>query len=197
MGVARQYKVELPDVHRRLFLTRARSLCGAAATLRGAGGGRGLPHQAATGPGDADRAGGRGLAAGALGGLRRGLRPLGRLPGRGGRAGAGLPGVRYRPWAHRHRTGTRSPSRFLWGISGQDHGPPRDRRTLGHRDLFREGKQLLGLGDYEGRSWQGWHRHMTLCLLCLLYSHCSRGRRLLVYRLLAKLRDVGNRAYGS
>ena len=30
---------------------------------------------------------------------------------------------------------------------------------------FREGKQLLGLGSCEGRSWQGWHRHMTLCML--------------------------------
>ena len=30
---------------------------------------------------------------------------------------------------------------------------------------FHEGRQLLGLGDYEGRSWTGWHHHMTLCLL--------------------------------
>ncbi len=42
---------------------------------------------------------------------------------------------------------------------------------------FREGKQLLGLGDYEGRSWQGWHRHMTLCLL--LHFFLLRGRRAL------------------
>ena len=32
-------------------------------------------------------------------------------------------------------------------------------------NCFREGKLLLGLAGYEGRSWQGWHRHMTLCLL--------------------------------
>ena len=42
---------------------------------------------------------------------------------------------------------------------------------------FRECKQLLGLGDYEGRSWQGWHRHMTLCLL--LHFFLLQGRRAL------------------
>ena len=29
----------------------------------------------------------------------------------------------------------------------------------------REGKQFLGLGDYEVRSWRGGHHHMTLCIL--------------------------------
>ena len=42
---------------------------------------------------------------------------------------------------------------------------------------FREGKQLLGLSDYEGRSWQGWHRYMTLCLL--LHFFLLQGRRAL------------------
>ena len=30
---------------------------------------------------------------------------------------------------------------------------------------FEDGKQLLGMGDYEVRSWRGWHHHMTLCVL--------------------------------
>jgi SRSO17 transposase len=30
---------------------------------------------------------------------------------------------------------------------------------------FEEGKQYLGMGDYEVRSWAGWHHHMTLCIL--------------------------------
>ena len=42
---------------------------------------------------------------------------------------------------------------------------------------FREGKQLLDLGDYEGRSWQGWHRHTTLCLL--LHFFLLQGKRVL------------------
>ena len=30
---------------------------------------------------------------------------------------------------------------------------------------FKECKQHLGMGDYEVRSWRGWHHHMTLCIL--------------------------------
>jgi len=35
-----------------------------------------------------------------------------------------------------------------------------------------DGKQLLGMGDYEVRSWRGWHHHMTLCVL----DHFFLGR---------------------
>jgi SRSO17 transposase len=30
---------------------------------------------------------------------------------------------------------------------------------------FEDGKQYLGMGDYEVRSWRGWHHHMTLVIL--------------------------------
>ncbi len=30
---------------------------------------------------------------------------------------------------------------------------------------FEEGKQHIGLGDYQVRTWLGWHHHMTLCIL--------------------------------
>lgn len=30
---------------------------------------------------------------------------------------------------------------------------------------FRDGKQMLGMGDYEVRTWRGWHHHMTMVIL--------------------------------
>ena len=30
---------------------------------------------------------------------------------------------------------------------------------------FEEGKQHIGMGDYQVRTWLGWHHHMTLCIL--------------------------------
>lgn len=39
---------------------------------------------------------------------------------------------------------------------------------------FEDSKQLLGMGDYEVRSWIGWYHHMTLCMLAhfFLVSTC-------------------------
>ncbi|MGA1874605.1 MAG: transposase [bacterium] len=32
-------------------------------------------------------------------------------------------------------------------------------------NTFKDSKQYLGMGDYEVRTWPGWHHHMTLCIL--------------------------------
>ena len=34
---------------------------------------------------------------------------------------------------------------------------------------LQEAKGEVGLGHYEVRSWTGWHHHMTLCVLALLF----------------------------
>lgn len=36
-------------------------------------------------------------------------------------------------------------------------------------ETLQEGKGEVGLGHYEVRSWTGWHHHMTLCALALLF----------------------------
>jgi hypothetical protein len=34
---------------------------------------------------------------------------------------------------------------------------------------FEDGKGIAGLADYQIRSWTGWHHHMTMTLLAMLY----------------------------
>ncbi|MBI3301588.1 MAG: hypothetical protein HYZ72_05870, partial [Deltaproteobacteria bacterium] len=44
---------------------------------------------------------------------------------------------------------------------------------------FEDGKQYLGMGDYEVRSWRGWHQHLTLCILAhgFLVRTCIRLKK--------------------
>jgi hypothetical protein len=44
------------------------------------------------------------------------------------------------------------------------------------RQLFAVGKDEVGLGHYEVRSWVGWHHHMTLTLLALWFLQLERNR---------------------
>ena len=51
-------------------------------------------------------------------------------------------------------------------------------RFTGHRieEVFEAGKGEVGLGQYEVRSWVGWHHHMTLSLPALWFLCCERRR---------------------
>ena len=50
---------------------------------------------------------------------------------------------------------------------------------------FEDGKQYVGLGDYEIRSWRGWHHHMTLCILAHFF----------LVRLAVRLKKVSGAYY--
>ena len=79
----------------------------------------------------------------------------------------GLPGPDV--WLVLRRNPGADRAKVFLGHAPRRVTPARLARLTGTRwaieTCFQEGKQLLGLGDYEGRSWQGWHRHMTLCML--------------------------------
>jgi SRSO17 transposase len=48
-------------------------------------------------------------------------------------------------------------------------------RRHGAEELFGAGKGEVGLGQYEVRSWVGWHHHVTLSLLALWFLHLEKG----------------------
>src|ERR1043165_9504736 len=47
-------------------------------------------------------------------------------------------------------------------------------RRHGIEELLEEGKQEVGMKDYEVRSWAGWHHHMTLTILALWFLQLDR-----------------------
>lgn len=55
----------------------------------------------------------------------------------------------------------------LVGVHGERHRV---------EEVLQEGKGEVGLGQYEVRSWLGWHHHMTLALLALWFLTLERRR---------------------
>jgi SRSO17 transposase len=43
-------------------------------------------------------------------------------------------------------------------------------------ELYQDGKGEVGLGEYEVRSWVGWHHHMTLAMLALWFLELEKRR---------------------
>jgi SRSO17 transposase len=60
-----------------------------------------------------------------------------------------------------------TPLQTLVAVKGKRH-------TI--EELFQDGKGEVGLGQYELRSWVGWHHHMTLAILALLFLELEKHR---------------------
>jgi SRSO17 transposase len=104
-------------------------------------------------------------------------------------AGPGTKGERLYDWARVRLARPAGPAWAHWLLVRRSRSKPEQAyyvvfapaattlaelaRVAGHRwtieECFEVGKQEVGLGDYEIRSWQGWYRHITLAMLALAF----------------------------
>ena len=112
-------------------------------------------------------------------------------------AGAGAKGERLYDWARVRLARRQAPPWDHWLLIRRSHSKPEKcayyavfapaetplaalARVAGRRwtieECFEAGKQEVGLGDYEIRSWQGWYRHITLALLALAFLAALRAK---------------------
>ena len=68
-----------------------------------------------------------------------------------------------------------------YALSNAKHAPLKTlvavkgwRHTI--EELYQDGKGEVGLGQYEVRSWVGWHHHMTLAILALWFLELEKHR---------------------
>ncbi len=105
-------------------------------------------------------------------------------------AGSGTKGERLYDWARVRLARPAAPAWAHWLLIRRSRSKPGEcayyvvfapaaatlaelARVAGQRwtieECFEAGKQEVGLGDYEIRSWQGWYRHITLAMLALAF----------------------------
>jgi SRSO17 transposase len=68
---------------------------------------------------------------------------------------------------------------LCWGL---DNSSLEELVTLAHlrwtiEQFHKEAKQLLGLDRFEGRSWKGWHHHVSMVLLAFAFVSMLRAQR--------------------
>jgi SRSO17 transposase len=105
-------------------------------------------------------------------------------------AGSGTKGERLYDWARVRLSRPAGPAWAHWLLIRRSRSKPDQQayyvvfapaattlaelaRVAGQRwtieECFEVGKQEVGLGDYEIRSWHGWYRHITLAMLALAF----------------------------
>ncbi len=105
-------------------------------------------------------------------------------------AGSGTKGERLYDWARVRLARPAAPAWAHWLLIRRSRSKPEEHayyvvfapaaatlaelaRVAGQRwtieECFETGKQEVGLGDYEIRSWHGWYRHITLAMLALAF----------------------------